>query len=211
MNAEIVASAAPVYSVINQSTEYPIFECGGGVFFLETGSGAPSVLTPLYECASFPIESIVRVGACGGLSNVKVGQLILVDLSLCMDAVSKKLCGTKTVRSDDFLTSIFLSELSKAGFDCVVGSCASVNSMYLFESDVDKARNMGVTCWDLETSAVLAFGKKFGIPAAAVLCTVSNGGDESAYPPLPNTKFLKVLVRVLSSTHRKATGVSPSG
>jgi uridine phosphorylase len=203
LNPKIIDGIVPVTSIINRSAEYPILGCEGGVSFLETGSGAPSVLTALYECSTFPIASIVRVGACGGLNGVEVGQLVLVESSLCMDAVSKKLCKTRVVGSDGSLVSDFSQKLSSAGFDCVVGSCASINSMYMFEADIEKARRMGATCWDLETATVLAFGKRFRIPAAAVLYTVSNGGDNPDYPPLPHTEFVKAVVRVLRATRRK--------
>jgi uridine phosphorylase len=197
---------------LNDSLEYPVFSCsynGKAINFVGTGSSAANVLTALYEIYACKAKTVVRIGACGGLNrNAKVNQVVVVRSSVCMDRISLRLgCKKRTLANEESARSI-MRNLEENNIEFVFDTVGSVDGMYLFENDAKRAEKYySAYCWDLETAAVLAFGKKFGVETASVLLIVSDNQGEAirSYPPINRLDFVERVIDSLadgSSTQR---------
>lgn len=188
---------------MNRSEEYSVFSltCNGReLTFMGTGSGSASLLSALYEVTSPDLTRLVRIGACGGLNQTKVGEILVCDSALCVDRISHVLAGGARALPDVGLSTAIKDSIHTSRIKARPASNVSVDGMYLFETDVDEAEMAGADCWDLETAAVLSFSMKFGIRAASVLEVVSdrNGNSSESYPPLHRLDYVKVVTDVLT-------------
>lgn len=188
---------------LTSSEEYSIFSMthdGRNLTFVGTGSGGPSLLTALFEVLSPNLSALVRVGACGGLNQTKMGEIIVCNSTYCMDRVSSTLVGASETFPDADLSAAIGKSLVNNRVEARTASNVSVDAMYLFEANVDKAERNHASCWDLETATVLAFGKRFGIRAASVLEVVSDRCNNSSptYPPLRRLDYVKSILYALT-------------
>jgi purine-nucleoside phosphorylase len=144
----------------------------------------------------------VRIGACGGLNETRIGEIIVCNSTFCMDRVSSTLAGAPEVLPDRDLSVSIRKSLLNNGIEARVASNVSVDAMYLFEASVDQAERNHASCWDLETATVLAFGRKFRIKAASVLEVVSDRGNNSflTYPPLRRVDYVKSILDALTQS-----------
>jgi uridine phosphorylase len=164
-----------------------------------TGSGSSNILTALYEGRGKGLDTFVRLGACGSLGAPKMNYVIVADFALCMDKISKTLLHRTRVTADKGLTEGIVHALRRDGLIFTRGTVASVDAMYLFENNINRGKNLGACAWDLETAAVLAFGKRFGVKAASVLLVVSedNGRSLASYPPIRRRDFVRCVLEAL--------------
>lgn len=188
---------------LSRSDEYSVFSCSYRQYplnFMATGSGSASLLTGLFEVYSSNLSAIVRVGACGGLNDTKVGEVVLSDLCICKDRVSSVLANSAQVLADEGLTNRIKSRLSHDHVAASVKHVVSVDAMYLFEEDIDNGEKNGACCWDLETATLLAFGRKFGVKAASMLEVVSDrrGRSSDSYPPIRRLDFVRSIMELLA-------------
>jgi uridine phosphorylase len=189
--------------VLNHSDEYSVFSGTyrhSVVNFLATGSGPASLLTGLYEVASSDLECMVRVGASGGLGAARVNEIVVSKSCFCADSVSSTLAAESMVTADAALIDRITKGFSRGGIRAACNDVASVDAMYLFDENVKKAEGEGARCWDLETATLLAFGKRFGIRAAAVLGVVSDskGNSLRSYPPIRRLDFIRSVLKALT-------------
>jgi uridine phosphorylase len=192
-------------SWLSESGEYSVFSCfyeDKEINFMGTGSGPASLLTGLFEVLSSNLSTIVRIGACGGLNETKLGEIIISDKSTCMDKVSLMLAKDAEVLADPKLTHQISNGFRNDGILARIGHVASVDAMYMFEAEIDSAAKNGARCWDLETSTLLAFGKRFGIKAVSILEVVSdkNGAVSETYPPIQHLGFVRSTIASLSNS-----------
>lgn len=189
---------------LSDSNEYSLFSGTYGrktVNFLGTGSGPASLLTALYELIPSKIEYLVRIGASGGLNGARIQEVVNVRTALCMDAVSSTLARTKRVAPNSILANLISEALSSDRVKSALESAVSVDAMYLFEENIDRAETQGAYCWDLETATTLAFGRKFGVRTASVLYVVSDraGNTIRSYPPIRKLRFVSSVLEALST------------
>lgn len=188
---------------LSESDEYSVFSCTykqQELNFMATGSGSASLLTGLFEVLSSNLPAIVRIGACGGLNDAKVGEVVVSDLCVCKDKVSSVLAKDTHVLADEALTDQIKSRLSYDHIAATAHHVVSVDAMYLFEEDIEGAEKDDVYCWDLETATLLAFGKRFGIKTASLLEVVSDRSGHScdSYPPIRRLDFVRSVMEVLT-------------
>ena len=188
---------------LTESNEYSLFSGRYGrkkVNFLGTGSGSASLLTALYELIPTKIDSLVRIGASGGLNGAQIHEVVNVRTAFCMDSVSSTLARTKRVDADSALANRITKGFGNIRVKNRLGSAVSVDAMYLFKKNIDRAEARGAYCWDLETATTLAFGRKFDIRAAAVLYVVSDrtGCTIRSYPPIRKVEFVSSVLAALS-------------
>jgi uridine phosphorylase len=188
---------------LTESNEYSFFSSTynrRNVNFLGTGSGPASLLTALYELLPSKIESLVRIGASGGLNGARIHEVVNVTTALCMDAVSSTLAGTDRVAANLTLAKSISEALSTEGVKSSLESAVSVDSMYLFEKNIERAEAQGAYCWDLETATTLAFGKKFDLRTSSVLYVVSDKARNRvrSYPPIQKLRFVSSVLEALS-------------
>jgi uridine phosphorylase len=188
---------------VSESNEYSLFSgtCGRkNVSFLSTGSGPASLLTALYELTPSKIESLVRIGASGGLNGARIQEIVSVRTAFCMDSVSSTLVGGKRVSADTILSNRIREALDDR-VKSRLENAVSVDAMYLFEKNIDRAEAQGAYCWDLETATTLAFGRKFNVKTASVLYIVSDrlGNTIRSYPPIRKLEFVSSVLEALSA------------
>ena len=192
---------------LNNSLEYPVFSTNYNhhrMTFMVTGSGSSNILTALYEGRGRGLDTLVRLGACGSLGAPKTNEVVVADFALCMDKISRTLLNRTRITADKGLTERIVHALQREGLTFTRGTVASVDAMYLFENNVNRGKNLGACAWDLETAAVLAFGKRFGVKAASVLLAVSeeNGRSLASYPPIRRRDFVRCVLDALVETNR---------
>ena len=188
---------------LSESDEYSVFSCTykqQELNFMATGSGSASLLTGLFEVLSSNLPAIVRIGACGGLNDAKVGEVVLADLCICKDNVSSVLAKNPQVMADKGLTDQIKSRLGYDHIAATVHHVVSVDAMYLFEEEIARAEKDNAYCWDLETATLLAFGKRFGIKTTSLLEVVSDRREHSSdsYPPIRRLDFVRSVMEVLT-------------
>lgn len=188
---------------LSESNEYSLFSGTYGrknVNFLCTGSGPASLLTALYEIIPSKIESLVRIGASGGLRGARIHEVVNVRTALCMDTVSSTLARTKRVVATSTLANRISEELRCGQVKSRFESAVSVDAMYLFEKNIKRAETQGAYCWDLETATTLAFSRKFNVRTASVLYVVSDraGNTIRSYPPIRKLRFVSSVLEALT-------------
>lgn len=188
---------------LNNSGEYSVFfgtYGGERINFLGTGSGPASLLTALFELEPSKLTALLRIGACGGLSNTTTNSILLSEGAFCADTVSATLAGTDRVDADEILVGGLASALGARGIGHSRGYVVSVNAMYLFDHDLRNAERKGASCWDLESATTLAFGKTARLPTASLLLTVSDKKRDSitTYPPIRRLDFVKAALNALT-------------
>ncbi len=194
-------------SYLSRSGEYSVFTLtheskGLNLTFMATGSGSASLLTGLFEVASSNLSAIVRIGACGGLNDTEVGEIISCESSLCNDRVSSALTSSSRASGDGELITQINHKLREDQIFTRVARNVSVDAMYLFEKDVNRAEKNGASCWDLETATLFAFGERFNIKAASILEVVSDrsGHSSQSYPPLNRLDYVRSVMEALVET-----------
>ena len=189
---------------LSKSNEYSLFSGTFGqktVNFLGTGSGSASLLTALFEIIASRIDCLVRIGACGGLREARIRDVVNVKTALCMDSVSTTLARAKRVNANSMLINRINEALSRDRVKSVLEGAVSVDAMYLFERNIDRAETQGAYCWDLETATTLAFGKKSHVKSSSILLVVSDSDGNSirSYPPIRNLRFVSSILEALST------------
>jgi uridine phosphorylase len=170
------------------------------VNFLGTGSGAASLLTALFGLNPIKIESLVRIGACGGLNGARTEEAVNVREAICMDSISSTLARAKRVAANSILANRISEALRSDRVKNAFERAVSVDAMYLFEKNISRAEAQGAYCWDLETATALAFGSKFNVRTASVLYVVSDkdGNRIRSYPPIRKLRFVSSVLEALS-------------
>ena len=188
---------------LSDSNEYSFFSGtykGKTLSFLGTGSGPASLLSALFELIPTKIESLIRIGACGGLNGSQIHQAVNVRRAACLDLVSSTLARAKKVSANANLANRISEALRSDRIKNAFEDAVSVEAMYLFEKNVNRAEAQGAYCWDLETATTLAFGQKFGIRTASVLYVVSDraGNTIRSYPPIRKLRFVSAVLKAVS-------------
>lgn len=188
---------------LSESNEYSFFSGTYGrknVNFLGTGSGPASLLTALYELNPSKIEWLVRIGASGGLRRARIQEVVNARTAICMDVVSSTLARAQRVVPDSILANRIGETLSRNRVKSAFERVVSVDAMYLFEKNIDRAETQGAYCWDLETATTLAFGRKFDVRTASVVYVVSDraGNTIRSYPPIRKLRFVSSVLEAVS-------------
>ncbi|MBR20390.1 MAG: purine-nucleoside phosphorylase [Euryarchaeota archaeon] len=152
-----------------------------------SGMGQPSLGIYAHELYNFyDVETIIRVGSCGGLAkNVKIGDIVVaMTASTDSDMSSKILSGLYTdVKfcpcADYELLTNFVDNVPMDK-KCHVGSIVSTDYFYQPEEDWWKPlADVGILAVEMEAHLLYTLAMRFGKKALAV-STVSDhldGGD----------------------------------
>lgn len=166
-----------------------------------SGMGQPSLGIYVHELYNFyDVESIVRVGSCGGISpKVKIGDIVVALSSSTDSGMTKNLIG-------GFLLSPtcdyeLLSNYMKVDPDATVGGIISNDYFYQPEEDwVKPLADFGILGVEMETHLLYALSMKFQKKALSVN-TVSdhllNGGSLTSKER--ETGFSEMIINVLES------------
>lgn len=129
------------------------------------GMGGPSAAIVLEELCDLGLETAVRVGTCGRLSDqLALGDLVAVTSVVPADGTSAALGADRTLLPDERLT-VRLAELA----DCA-GTVASTDLFYDPDpSRPERWRAAGAVAVEMEAAAVLAVAARRGMRVACLL------------------------------------------
>ena len=145
---------------------------------MASGMGIPSIGIYSYELYNFfGVESIIRVGSVGGISDgVKLRDIIfgLGASTTSNFAVQYGLEGSFAPICDYGLLKIAIQEAEKLGVRYAVGNILSSDVFYNADPTAsDKWREMGILGVEMEAAGLYMNAAKAGKRALAV-CTVSD-------------------------------------
>ena len=119
-----------------------------------TGMGGPSAAIVVEELIALGARTFVRIGTCGALSDLALGELVRVDSALALDGTSRALGADGRVAPDRELT---------ARIDAPGVTAASVD---LFYADAEPE---GADVVEMECAALFRVAELRDVRAAAVL------------------------------------------
>jgi uridine phosphorylase len=134
-----------------------------------TGMGGPSAAIVTSELAELGARTFVRVGTCGSLTTgLGVGELVIVTEAICEDGASRALASAERVAPEPAL----LARLIAAGQAAEVRQAVTVSTDLFYDRPAgarDRWAALGAAAVELETATVLAFARRRGLSAAALL------------------------------------------
>ena len=145
-------------------------ESGNALTVQSTGAGGPAAVAVIGDLAGLGVERLVRLGT----SVARRGEHSPGDVLLVERAISRDGAGLRLASDGDDATPD--AELL-ARLDGLASRTAVSSHDFVSRFDPDgPAPAAGASARDLQTAAMLAFSRRIGIAAAAVLVV---SGDES--------------------------------
>lgn len=150
---------------------------GKDVTVMGHGMGMPSVGIYTYELYNFyNVDSIIRIGSAGGLSdNVNLHDIV-IGMGACTDsnfADQYELPGTYAPIADYSLLQKAVASAEKEGLNIKVGNIISTDVFYSPMTANEKWRDMGILAVEMEAAALYMNAAKAGKKALCI-CTISN-------------------------------------
>ena len=172
---------------------------GKRVSVMASGMGQPSIGIYSYELFNFyGVESIIRVGSCGGYHPDLHVRDIVLAMGACTNgcyASQYGLPGTFAPIADFDLLRRAVDACDRAGVRYRVGNVFSSDIFYDEQEGVDAAwRKMGVLGVEMEAAALYCNAARAG-KRALCICTVSDSfvHDEKATPEERQTSFTAMM------------------
>ncbi len=165
-------------------------ESGLGLTVQSTGSGGPGAIAVLGDLAGLGVVRLVRLGTCiGSRAEHSRGDALLVETAIGTDGAAVRLAA---VGDDAIPDPGLLDRLTGIARKTTVSSHDFVSRL-----DPDgPAPADGATARDLQTAATLAFCRRVGVRAAAVLVVAGNEtGDALAESDLERI-FIDVGLKI---------------
>ena len=143
-----------------------------------SGMGQPSMSIYVTELfAEYDVQSVVRVGSCGALTERLAIRDLVIASGACTNASTNKITfeGLDYAPVADFaLLRRAVEAAERRGTDVHVGLLFATDSFYDERPDlVAKMADFGVLAVDMESSALYTLAAKHGRRALAI-CTVSD-------------------------------------
>ncbi|WP_313691066.1 nucleoside phosphorylase [Halorarum halobium] len=165
-NAELVSENRE-YRIVN--AEYD----GRPLTICSTGIGCPSAAIAIEELANVGVETVIRVGTCGGLqTDVEVGDMVVATGAAKEEGTSKRYESATYPAVPDYDTLTALVDAAEAsGEEVHVGPIVSDDAFYN-ESDeyVEDWEAAGLLAIEMEAAAVFSLARRRGMDAGAI-CT----------------------------------------
>ncbi len=162
----------------------------GGTNFISatSGMGAPSLSIVVNELVQVGIETIIRVGTCGGIAEqVKVGELVISSAALCRQGAALDVAPLEFPAAADPHLCVALAKAAQdLGITAHLGVTASVDSFYEGQERSDSAnpnllrslqgiteeyRRLGILNYEMEAGTLFKMGLVYGF-AAGCVCAV---------------------------------------
>ena len=172
---------------------------GKRVSVMASGMGQPSIGIYSYELFNFyGVESIIRVGSCGGYHPDLHVRDIVLAMGACTNgnyAAQYRLPGTFAPIADFDLLRRAVDACDRAGVRYMVGNVYSSDIFYDEQEGVDALwRKMGVLGVEMESAALYCNAARAGKKALCI-CTVSDSfvHDENATAEERQTSFTAMM------------------
>ncbi len=173
---------------------YSGYLCGEKVLITSTGIGGPSAAIAIEELHNIGVDTIIRVGTCGGMSlDVLPGDLVIAQAAVRMDGTTREYAPIEFPAAADFLvTQALAQECEECNYRYKIGTVQSKDSFYGQHSPQSSAvsselaekwkawKMCGVLSSEMECSTLFVVSALRGIRAGAVLNTIWNQERESS-------------------------------
>lgn len=152
-----------------------------------TGIGSPSAAIAVEELARVGVETLIRVGSCGGIqSETDVGDLVITTGAVRQEGTSDEYIREDyPAVADHAVVAALAAAAEELGYEYHLGLTASTDSFYAGQSRegfegflarnseerIEELRAANVLNFEMETSAILTLANIYGLRAGAV-CTV---------------------------------------
>jgi uridine phosphorylase len=148
---------------------------GGLVTIQSTGMGGPSAAIVAEELIALGARALLRIGTCGGLDGLGLGELVAAERALCVDGTSRALGASELAEPDAELTV----RLASGGARPV--TVVSTDVFYETREGIEQEwRAAGAQAVEMESAALFTIARRHGLRAGAVLAVtdVLAGGRE---------------------------------
>jgi uridine phosphorylase len=162
--------------LVSQNREYRVVNAtydGVDLTICSTGIGCPSAAIAIEELHNVGVETVIRVGTCGGLqTDVEIGDMVVATGAAKEEGTSKRYESATYPAVPDYDTLTALVDAAEArGEQVHVGPIVSDDAFYN-ESDeyVADWEEAGLLAIEMEASAVFSLARRRGMNAGAI-CT----------------------------------------
>ena len=181
--AEIFTKVATKITEMVQGIVYELEYEGKLVSLIRSGIGAPQTGDVILALGCTSCEAVVFTGSVGGLANnIKIGDLVVVEKSVCGDGFSRYL-DKNVLPNDCFLQSVepdcdLTEHIKKHAMEICCNKSVPLHEGIVFSTDsilaqffrldylIDKSQCIGI---EMETAAVFRAARLVGIKAGALL------------------------------------------
>ncbi|MFC7068056.1 nucleoside phosphorylase [Halobaculum lipolyticum] len=162
--------------LVSQNREYRIVNAtydGVDLTICSTGIGCPSAAIAIEELRNVGVDTVIRVGTCGGLqTDVEIGDMVVATGAAKEEGTSKRYESETYPAVPDYDTLTALVDAAEANDEQVhVGPIVSDDAFYN-ESDeyVADWEEAGLLAIEMEAAAVFSLARRRGMNAGAI-CT----------------------------------------
>ena len=157
---------------------------------ISSGVGAPSLEIATQEFATIGGKTVIRVGTCGALrAEIEPGDVIVPVAAVRRDGTGDRhLSLEHPAFADPEVYMALIEACERLGYRYHVGIVCSVGSFYVGQERpvtggfwqsaadglLDDLRKAGVTCLEMECSALFVLARLFGMRSGAILGAVAN-------------------------------------
>lgn len=141
-----------------------------------TGMGSPSISIYAQELfAEYDVQTAIRVGTCGGLSRVKLRDVVIAMASSTDSGINRRATGGLDIapHANFELLSAAVAAAKNQGASYHVGAVNTGDVFYDTTNMVEVLEQYGVLALEMETSALYTLAARFG-RRALTICTVSD-------------------------------------
>ena len=157
---------------------------------ISSGVGAPSLEIATQEFATIGGKTIIRVGTCGALrAEIEPGDVIVPVAAVRRDGTGDRYLSLEhPAFADPEVYMALIEACERLGYRYHLGIVCSVGSFYVGQERpvaggfwqsaadglIDDLRKAGVTCLEMECSALFVLARLFGMRSGAILGAVAN-------------------------------------
>jgi purine-nucleoside phosphorylase len=158
------------------------------ITYILTGTNAPRILEVVLALGCTPCEKIIFIGSAGGLDkNLKIGDIVIPEYSICGDGACRYLTNKKISENDCFgdkyypnnkfyekIKSITDRISKENNINWYIGKNFSIDTVLGQFAHIDEIINMGCNCIEMETAALFKVAEICKIEACAIFCISDN-------------------------------------
>ena len=150
---------------------------GKRISVMGSGMGVPSMGLYSYELYNFfDVDSIIRIGTAGGISNVKLRDVVIA-MGACTNSAfgdQYNFPGVLAPMASYPLVKLADEAAKRINVNAVVGSVFTADQFYNADSSAaEKYREMGILAVEMETAGLYMTAAKAGKQALSIL-TISD-------------------------------------
>lgn len=202
------------YIVSNREyTTYLGTLCGENVLVTSTGIGGPSAAIALEELHMLGVDTIIRVGTCGGMQEaIKSGDLIIATSAVRAEGTSKEYVPTELPAVANFeITSALVNAAKNLGKCYYTGIVHSKDSFYgqhspssmpvsyELENKWNAFIKCGVLASEMETAALFTVSAVRNIRAGSILHAIWNQESKRLGDNSPNINTENVIITAVEA------------